>query len=149
MPADGQETEDMTVTKTKKKTRKKTTGTRTGRMSARKPNLANGPKPAQLPEPMPGKVLVKRREAPDMTAGGVALPAQYCDAMNPDRKTIECEVLAVGPARHSKNGNMRIEPQVQVGDLAIVDIFGVTDLLFDTQNLFVVNEDEGILAVVR
>lgn len=116
--------------------------TKTKKKKWKKPRLT------QFPTPIGEKVIVKRVEAPDMTAGGVALPSQYSDAMNPDRKTINCTVLAVGPGKRIKDGTERTPMTVEVGDEAIVDLFAVTDLLHDRQNLFVVDEKD-ILAVIR
>lgn len=91
-------------------------------------------------EPLGDKVVVKRLDAEEKTAGGIVLP----DAAQ--KKPQRGRVLSVGDGRLLADGN-RAKPQICDGDRVLFDSFAGTELVVDGQELLIMNEDE-ILAVI-
>jgi chaperonin GroES len=92
-------------------------------------------------EPLGDKVVVKRLEAEETTAGGIVLPdsAQEMPA--------EGRVLSVGDGALLKNGS-RAPSQVREGDRVIFTSYAGTDILVDGEELLIMNESD-ILAVME
>jgi chaperonin GroES len=91
--------------------------------------------------PIGQRVLVKRLEAEELSAGGIVLPDTAKE------KPQEAEVVAVGPGRFSEDGD-RIPVDLKVGDLVIFSKYGGTELRYDGQD-FLVLSARDILAVIE
>jgi chaperonin GroES len=92
-------------------------------------------------EPLGDKVVVKRTEAEETTAGGIVLP----DAAR--EKPQEGRVLSVGNGRLLADGS-RGELQVQEGDRVLFSSYAGTEIEVDGGQLLIMNESD-ILAVMQ
>ncbi len=90
--------------------------------------------------PLGDKVVVKRLEAEEVTAGGIVLPDTAKE------KPRQGRVLSVGDGLLLPGGG-RSAHQVREGDRVLFDSFAGTEVVVDGQELLIMNEDE-ILAVV-
>ncbi len=90
--------------------------------------------------PLGEKVVVKRLEAEEKTAGGIILP----DAAQ--EKPQQGRVLSVGDGRLLPNGT-RAENQVAEGDRVLFSSYSGSEVVVDGEELLIMAEDE-ILAVV-
>jgi chaperonin GroES len=91
--------------------------------------------------PLGDKVLVKRVEAEEKTAGGIVLPDTAKE--KPKRGVIE----AVGEGKLLDTGK-RSELQVKKGDEVLFTSYGGTEIKIDGEEFLIMGE-EDILAVVR
>lgn len=91
-------------------------------------------------EPLGDKVVVKRLDAEETTAGGIVLP----DAAQ--EKPQQGRVLSVGDGRLLEDGS-RAAPQVKEGDRVIFTSYAGTEVLVADDPLLIMSEDE-ILAVL-
>lgn len=91
-------------------------------------------------EPLGDKVVVKRLEADETTAGGIILP----DAAR--EKPLQGRVLSVGDGRLLPSGE-RAEIQVKEGDRVLFTSYAGTEIVVDDEPLLIMSEDE-ILAVL-
>ena len=90
-------------------------------------------------KPLGDRVLVKRLEGQDKTAGGIYIPEAAKE------KAQIGEVIAVGPgAKADKEGNL-IKPAVKVGDKVYFGKYAGTEVLGDQ---LVIREEE-ILGIVE
>jgi chaperonin GroES len=92
-------------------------------------------------EPLNDKVLIKRLEAQDKTAGGIILPDSAKE------KPKQGKVLAVGAGRRLENGQ-RAAFQVKVGDTVLFTSYAGTEVKIDGEEVLLMTEDD-ILAVVN
>jgi chaperonin GroES len=92
-------------------------------------------------EPLGDKVVVKRLEADEKTAGGIVLPDSAREAPQQGR------VLSVGEGRLLKQGGRAI-PQVKEGDRVVFMKYSGTEVDVDEDHLLIMGEDE-ILAVLE
>jgi chaperonin GroES len=90
-------------------------------------------------KPLGDRVLVKRVEGQEKTAGGLYIPDSAKE------KAQIAQVLAVGPGKTDKNGNL-IKPAVKVGDHVYFGKYSGTEIL-DTDH--VVIREEEILGIVE
>jgi len=90
--------------------------------------------------PLGEKVVVKRLEAEEMTAGGIVLPDTA------QEKPQQGRVLSVGDGRQLADGT-RAPHQVQEGDRVLFATYAGTEVLVDEEELLIMDEHE-ILAVV-
>lgn len=90
--------------------------------------------------PLGDKVLVKRVEAEEKTAGGIVLPDTARE--KPRRGTVE----AVGEGRLLDSGE-RSKLQVKKGDVVLFTSYGGTEIKIDGQEYLIMGE-EDILAVM-
>ena len=91
-------------------------------------------------EPIGDKVVVKRLDAQDTTAGGIVLPDTARETPREGR------VLSVGEGRLLANGE-RAEHQVNEGDRVLFSSYAGTEIMVDNEALLIMSEDE-ILAVI-
>ncbi|MFQ3649413.1 MAG: co-chaperone GroES [Gemmataceae bacterium] len=91
--------------------------------------------------PLNDKVLIKRLEATDKTAGGILLPDSAKE------KPKQGKVLAVGQGRRLEDGK-RAPFQVKVGDTVLFTSYAGTEVKIDGEELMLMTE-EDILAVVN
>jgi chaperonin GroES len=90
--------------------------------------------------PLNDKVLIKRLEATDKTAGGIILPDSAKE------KPKQGKILALGEGRRLENGQ-RAPFQVKVGDTVLFTSYAGTEVKIDGEELLLMTE-EDILAVV-
>ena len=90
-------------------------------------------------KPLGDRVLVKRIEAAEKTAGGIVLP----DAAK--EKPKEGEIVAVGEGKLLDSGK-RSELQLKVGDRVLFSSYAGTEVKIDGEE-YVIMREEDILAV--
>lgn len=87
------------------------------------------------------RVLVRRIEAEEKTAGGIIIPDTAKE------KPSEGEVIAVGPGIRDDNGKL-IEPGVKPGDRILFGKWSGTEVRIDGEDLLIMKESD-ILGVVE
>lgn len=90
--------------------------------------------------PLNDRVLIKRDEAEEVSAGGIAIPDKA--KVRPTRG----QVVAVGPGRRGKDGN-RLPMSVKSRDRVVFNRVAGSDIELDGETYLMVREEE-ILAVV-
>jgi len=91
--------------------------------------------------PLNDRLLVKRLEEEEKTAGGIIIPDSAKE------KPAEGEVVAVGPGKLNDKGE-RVALQVQAGDIVLFSKYGGTDVKLDGEDYLIMREDD-ILGVVE
>ena len=91
-------------------------------------------------EPLGDKVVVKRTEAEETTAGGIVLPDSARE------KPQEGKILSVGNGRLTENGE-RTPLQVSEGDRVLFSSYAGTEIEIDGSQLLIMSESD-ILAVI-
>lgn len=91
-------------------------------------------------EPLGDKVVIKRTEAEEQTAGGIVLPNAA------QQKPQQGRVLSVGNGRVLKDGS-RSALQVKEGDRVLFSSYAGTEIEVDGGELLIMDESE-ILAVL-
>jgi chaperonin GroES len=91
--------------------------------------------------PLNDKIVVKRVEAEDKTAGGIVLPDTAKE------KPRQGKVLSVGEGKLLDNGK-RAPFQVKEGDRVLFSSYSGNEVNIDGEDLLVMSEDD-ILAVVE
>ena len=85
--------------------------------------------------PLHDKVLVKRTDEEQTTAGGIVLPGSAAE------KPSQGEVIAVGPGKRQDNGE--IAPvDVNVGDLVIFGQYGGNEVKIDGDEYLILSESD-------
>ena len=85
--------------------------------------------------PLHDKVLVKRTEEEETTAGGIVLPGSAAE------KPSQGEVIAVGPGKRQDNGEL-IAPDVKAGDLVIFGQYGGNEVKIDGEEYLIRSEGD-------
>ena len=85
--------------------------------------------------PLHDKVLVKRTEEEETTAGGIVLPGSAAE------KPSQGEVIAVGPGKRQDNGE-QIAPDVKVGDTVIFGQYGGNEVKIDGEEYLILSESD-------
>ena len=86
--------------------------------------------------PLGDKLLVRRSEEEETSAGGIVLPGSAAE------KPSQVEVLAVGPGRILDNGDLREIP-VKVGDILVVGQYaGSNTIKVDGEELLILSESD-------
>jgi len=91
--------------------------------------------------PLGDKIVVKRMDAEEQTAGGIVLPSAA------QEKPQEGKVLSVGEGRLNKDGS-RAEQQVSEGDRVIFTSYAGTAIEVDGKEFLIMSEDD-VLAVME
>ena len=91
--------------------------------------------------PLGEKVVVKRLEAEETTAGGIVLPDTAKE------KPQQGRVLSVGDGRLLGDGT-RAENQVSEGDRVLFGGYAGTEVVVDGEELLIMSEDEILAAVL-
>ena len=91
--------------------------------------------------PLHDRIVVKRLESEQKTAGGIVLPG------NAQEKPQMGEVVAVGTGRILDNGDNRA-PSVKPGDRVLFGKYAGTEIKLDGQELMVMKEDD-LFAVIE
>ncbi len=90
--------------------------------------------------PLGDKVLVRRVEAEEKTAGGIVLP----DAAK--EKPKRGKIIAVGEGRLLDDGK-RAKMQVKKGDEVLFSSYAGTDITVNAKEMMIMSEDD-ILAII-
>lgn len=90
--------------------------------------------------PLGQRVLVKRLQAEEITAGGIVLPDSA------QEQPQEAEVVSLGLGGKDENGNT-IEFSVKVGDKVLISKYGGTDVKIDGNDFLLLSESD-ILGIV-
>jgi chaperonin GroES len=91
--------------------------------------------------PLNDRILVKRLEEEQTTAGGIIIPDSAKE------KPAEGEIVAVGPGKMNENGE-RTAMDVAVGDRVLFSKYGGTDVKLDGDDFLIMREDD-ILGVIE
>jgi len=91
--------------------------------------------------PLNDKILVKRLEAEEKTAGGIVLPDSAKE------KPRQGKILSLGEGKRLENGK-RASFQVKVGDRVLFTSYAGTEVEVDGEERLIMTEDD-ILAVVE
>ena len=91
-------------------------------------------------KPLGQRVLVKRIDAEETTAGGIVLPDTAKE------KPQEAQVVSLGTGGKDDKGN-DIEFTVKVGDKVLISKYGGTDVKIDGEDLLIISESD-ILGIV-
>ena len=85
--------------------------------------------------PLHDKVLVKRTEEEEKSAGGIVLPGSATE------KPSQGEVVAIGPGKKSENGD--VSPVgVAVGDTVIFGQYGGNEIKIDGDEYLILSESD-------
>jgi chaperonin GroES len=90
--------------------------------------------------PLGDKIIIKRIEAEERTAGGIVLPDVA------QRKPQQGRVLSVGDGRQLPDGT-RVKHQVCEGDRVVFNRYGGTEVVIGEEELLIMDESE-ILAII-
>ena len=90
--------------------------------------------------PLGDRVLVRRVEADEKTAGGIIIPDTAKE------KPQEGEVIAVGPGARDENGK-RVEMDVKAGDRILFGKWSGTEVKLEGEDLIIMKESD-ILGIV-
>ena len=93
-------------------------------------------------KPLGDRVVVRRHEAEEKTAGGILLPDT---AKNKPQKG---EILAVGPGKLLKDGTRKI-PQVKAGDIVLFTNWAGEEYKDAKSSNILIMHEEDILAVLE
>lgn len=91
--------------------------------------------------PLHDRVVVRRLEADEKTAGGIIIPDTAKE------KPAEGEVIAVGPGARDDRGNL-VAPEVKAGDRVLFGKWSGTEVKIDGQDLLIMKESD-ILGIVE
>ena len=91
-------------------------------------------------KPLGPRVLVKRLDAEEVSAGGIVLPDTA------QEKPQEAEVVALGTGGKDENGN-DFAFTVEKGNKVLISKYGGTDVKVDGEDLLIINEGD-ILGVI-
>ena len=92
-------------------------------------------------KPLGARVLVKRLEVDEISAGGIVLPDSAKE------KPQEAEVVSLGTGGKDEKG-VAIEFTVKVGDTVLISKYGGTDVKVDGDDLLILSESD-ILGVLE
>jgi chaperonin GroES len=90
--------------------------------------------------PLHDRILLRRIEAEEKTAGGIIIPDTAKE------KPQECEVVAVGPGARDEKGN-RIPMDVKAGDRILFGKWSGSEIVLDGEELLIMKESDvmGVL----
>ncbi|THB65784.1 MAG: co-chaperone GroES [Desulfovibrio sp.] len=92
-------------------------------------------------KPLNDRVLVKRLEEEEKTAGGIIIPDTAKE------KPMRGEITAAGPGKVGDD-NERVELAVKVGDTVLFNKYAGTEIKIDGEEYLVMREDD-ILAIIE
>ena len=91
--------------------------------------------------PLHDRVLVRRLEAEETTAGGIIIPDTAKE------KPMEGEVVAVGPGVHNDAGEL-VALAVEAGDRILFGKWSGTEVRIDDEDLLIMKESD-ILGIIE
>lgn len=92
-------------------------------------------------KPLGQRVLVKRIESEEMTAGGIFLPDTAKE------KPQEAKIVALGTGGRDDEGKL-IEFSVSVGDIVLISKYGGTEVKVDGEEHLILSESD-ILGIIN
>lgn len=91
--------------------------------------------------PLGNRVLVRRLEAEETLKGGIILPDTA------KKKQEQAEVVAVGPGKNDKSGNL-IPMPVKVGDVILMEKYSGQEVSLEDQDYTILKADD-IIAIIE
>ena len=91
--------------------------------------------------PLNDRVLVKRLESEERSAGGIIIPDSVKE------KPAQSQVVAVGPGKLNEAGQ-RVALNVKAGDKVLFSKYGGTEVKLDGEDFLIMREDD-VLGVVE
>ena len=91
--------------------------------------------------PLSDRILVRRVDADEQVKGGIIIPDTAKETPQ------EAEVVAVGPGKRNKNGDV-IAPAVKSGEKILIGKYAGTEIEVDGDDYVIVNEDD-ILGIIQ
>jgi chaperonin GroES len=91
--------------------------------------------------PLHDRILVKRLEEQEKTAGGLYIPDTAKE------KPVEAKVIAVGTGKILEDGSLR-KPEVKAGDRVLFAKYSGSEVKIDGEEHLILREDD-LLAVVE
>ena len=91
--------------------------------------------------PLQDRILVKRVESEEKTAGGIIIPD------NAKEKPMEGKIIAVGNGKLLDDGKLR-KPDVKVGDKVLFSKYSGSEVKLDGEECLILREDD-ILGVLE
>jgi len=91
--------------------------------------------------PLHDRILVRRIEADEKTAGGIIIPDTAKE------KPSEGEVVAVGPGARDESGKL-VELDVKVGDRILFGKWSGTEIKLDGEDLLIMKESD-VMGVIQ
>ena len=85
--------------------------------------------------PLHDRVLIKRLDSEEMTAGGLIIPDTAKE------KPMEGEVIAVGEGAYNDDGD-RIKPDLKAGDKVLFGKWNGTEVKIDGEDLLIMKESD-------
>ena len=86
-------------------------------------------------KPLHDKVLVRRTEQEEVSAGGIVLPGSATE------KPSQGEVVAVGPGKKQENGDL-LPIGVSVGDIVVFGQYGGNEIKIDGEEYLILSEND-------
>ncbi len=91
--------------------------------------------------PLSDRILVRRVDADEQVKGGIIIPDTAKETPQ------EAEVVAVGPGKRNKNGDV-IAPAVKSGEKILIGKYAGTEIEVDGDDYVIVNEDD-VLGIIQ
>ncbi len=91
--------------------------------------------------PLSDRILVRRVDAEEQVKGGIIIPDTAKETPQ------EAEVIAVGPGKRNKNGDV-IAPAVKSGEKILIGKYAGTEIEVDGDEYVIVNEDD-VLGIIQ
>ena len=93
--------------------------------------------------PLQDRVVVKRVDSEEKTAGGIIIPDTAKE------KPQEGTVLAVGPGRRSENTGEVIPVDVAEGDVVVYSKYGGTEITVDGEDVLILNARDVLAKLTK
>jgi chaperonin GroES len=91
--------------------------------------------------PLSDRILVRRVDADEQVKGGIIIPDTARETPQ------EAEVIAVGPGKRNKNGDV-ISPAVKSGEKILIGKYAGTEIEVEGDDYVIVNEDD-VLGIIQ
>ncbi|MEP9386768.1 co-chaperone GroES [Mesorhizobium sp. KR9-304] len=91
--------------------------------------------------PLHDRILVRRIEADEKTAGGIIIPDTAKE------KPQQGEVIAIGPGARDESGKL-VELDVKVGDRILFGKWSGTEIKLDSEDLLIMKESD-VMGVIE
>ncbi len=86
-------------------------------------------------KPLHDRVLVRRTEEEEVSAGGIVLPGSATE------KPSQGEVVAVGPGKRQENGDL-LPIGVSVGDIVVFGQYGGNEIKIDGEDYLILSDND-------
>jgi len=91
--------------------------------------------------PLSDRLLIKRIDEAEQVKGGIIIPDTAKE------KPQEAKVIAVGPGKRNKNGDV-IAPEVKPGEKILIGKWAGTEIEIDGEDYVILSEDD-VLAIIQ